>query len=103
MVVLNFSYCIFYTPQNEISKWKASNSDREPTEKDIETTCTKKKKIKSENFLAFFYPFVYNRTGRLLTLIQRFWQMLSGNISLRLGDYAANLPWSYNTKLYLVL
>ena len=29
--------------------------------------------------------------------------MLSGNISLRLGYYAANLPWSYNTKLYLVL
>ena len=41
MVVLNFSYCIFYTPQNDISKWKASNSDREPTEKDIEITYTK--------------------------------------------------------------
>lgn len=44
MVVLNSSYCIFYTPQNEISKWKASNSDREPTEKDIESTYTKLKK-----------------------------------------------------------
>ena len=56
MVVLNFSYCIFYTPQNEISKWKASNSDREPTEKDIETTCTKKKKKSQKTSWLFFIP-----------------------------------------------
>ena len=46
--------------------FKASNNDREPVEKDVETIPNERGlKDKSENVLVFFYHIVYNRIGRL--------------------------------------